>query len=746
MGQKSTRRVLVIALAVAAALLLLLLISGDDETTSVVKRDAPNKDADAILALNVRSEQNAKATRRALEPGAEIVARETSSSHDASHAAPVDAPPSPLSGSDASTPMLFASAHRGCEQMPPFFASLQASDFAGRVVLVAPMRRHAEACVNVVAAWQNHSRFVAAAASKPRFDIAVHHFAFAMRAETHSVFAGALDFLMMPTTAALRRVEGQIGVVFPYEVLWCRDPFQDTPSPSKVYGIREPGSERLMPWLVVGHATPMRLFLAGVVRHCSQTGPIGDIRSCFDAGLRHGSLTSTHLEPVDGYYSAADSFREGCGKVLPLPLRCERAPQIRVLASVGYSCAEGTGQATFPEDVCSSMYSDSFVAMPSTSAAAGGPFVASMKAAVKKDNPALTDAWNAWKPDKAPPPPAATGAAAGTKKNAVLSVAVNYGPDQIDFFMRTFLKYTDPATTTLVLFVNGHDVPRFQSKVAEWSGAAGHVEYVDVPGLRGSMQDYIGDRCGPGDARAEMLAHWLHQPASGSGVEGLRNVDRWVHLMIIDSRDAVFQCDPFAALQGNALLQTALAAEQATRASSTAPVGFVLDVVESYQLGSPDFYKPIIHGINADWTQRVCGRACGNLICGTTFAYTELEAEPFPVVNSGHMIGSSVAMLDMLTLMKVSMRARLQTLGECPPDQGMMHVLFGGGFAIAAFPHLTGALTPERSQFMNAPRTRTQLRFNAEGKLVNCYGQVYAVVHQLDREMPAYNHLRSRLL
>jgi hypothetical protein len=64
------------------------------------------------------------------------------------------------------------------------------------------------------------------------------------------------------------------------------------------------------------------------------------------------------------------------------------------------------------------------------------------------------------------------------------------------------------------------------------------------------------------------------------------------------------------------------------------------------------------------------------------------------------------------------------------------------GLAESRFPHPVLLSDPYTTPFTNGPRGGGEIVWDAQGRVVNCHGAPYAVVHQYDRYKDVWSSLR----
>ncbi|CUE73634.1 Hypothetical protein, putative [Bodo saltans] len=225
----------------------------------------------------------------------------------------------------------------------------------------------------------------------------------------------------------------------------------------------------------------------------------------------------------------------------------------------------------------------------------------------------------------------------------------------------------------------------------------------------------------------------------GATIRGQPTPPPYGFVMIVDTRDAFFQGDPFEPVE-----KIAQSSSESTDAARSA----VYLIAERFDGSSIDLYYPIVYEFN----ERLAGASCGQAAVHwsqrlqvapipTPHPTTvhrkvsprgknggDLEriaaarkgrgewtpVEPLPIVCSGMLFGTYHAMRDLSHLLAESLIARLsedQQLCGAPIDQGMLNCLLYGGLAHANFGHDVVLLNPYTQPYTNLFRSHEEMRF-----------------------------------
>lgn len=218
----------------------------------------------------------------------------------------------------------------------------------------------------------------------------------------------------------------------------------------------------------------------------------------------------------------------------------------------------------------------------------------------------------------------------------------------------------------------------------------GNVIWVDV--LR--MQEHVPERLRGRwrDTSAQILRFLLLGPWLGTSWQ------MYEYVLFIDGRDTLFQSNPFEAMR---LL--------AIDGLMTPREAYLLEL-------EPDFNQRAIRE------------------CGGERALTWILQRPYgnkneksPVLCVGMFGGTALAMLDYAEALR---RVFLHNSG-CN-DQATHMYLFYRALAGAAFPHSIAVVDHRVGPFTHAI-IRGIMERDRKGRVVNCFGEPYAVLHQFDR-------------
>eukprot|EP00388_Colpodella_angusta_P025246 GDKK01002006.1.p1 GENE.GDKK01002006.1~~GDKK01002006.1.p1 ORF type:complete len:272 (-),score=-5.26 GDKK01002006.1:179-931(-) len=194
--------------------------------------------------------------------------------------------------------------------------------------------------------------------------------------------------------------------------------------------------------------------------------------------------------------------------------------------------------------------------------------------------------------------------------------------------------------------------------------------------------------------------------------------------MSIDSRDYLFRSDPLAQLV------------KILDQGGYKEADFVSSVGEAYPAGASHHPHYLVTFCLKMWTRSCGGDKCYEKIARSYFT----NGEPLAVLNSGHIIGTAVGLLQYyrfhVDMMKESGHKCDQT------DQGLFTYYMYGMLQEAGYPHKILVLSTSRSGFTNMPLPHRIARMEvsngtgyrkAEYTVFDCDGNIVAGLHQYDR-------------
>jgi hypothetical protein len=577
-----------------------------------------------------------------------------------------------------------------------------------------------------------------------------------MRAETQSVFVGARRYLASLSSKDSVGVR-LVGIVFPFEVLWCGDIFEkllqevgDT-SVDALYAMRQlpatdklikdpPPTKRRRPKpppvpdvshaLVVGTLRRFQEMLFRFERLCSAEG--GHRLNAFTILRNIADVTFRPLTAeVHGIYVADGGAGPVCRSLMPRPLVCSRNSRVRVVIGP-HLCVQQPVQFLVPgEHVRPRLRQRVYELNFSHQAEA-------MRAAFS-DKPRTVQFWDDLR----------TTRRQGTQdwvrdgrervekeglqlerdldcgpyeRNAVLTITSGYSMKKIEHLVGTFLRFVKRSgnsasrskpncTTVFVIFSMNLSV--YADVVRD------HPSRLIIVDTQLYLPTMASKHCGPAEHRCEVMYRWLRDdPVAHT----------FGHFFMIDSRDVYFQRDPFEAL-------FAMPEYRAVMKAGAEDAEFVGDVPEELLLGSEDTVYPWLTHHVAGWISITFNKNVYRLLEPLTIGPLK---EGMPLVNSGLMFGTRRAVRDFLYTVSETVNT---VQPWCIADQVVLWALVGGAFALAGFPYRFVLMNPESTPFRNCPRGSFSIRFAGEDNrfLVNSRNESYAIVHQLDRFQNAWS-------
>ena len=312
------------------------------------------------------------------------------------------------------------------------------------------------------------------------------------------------------------------------------------------------------------------------------------------------------------------------------------------------------------------------------------------------------------------------------KRSAIFGIAAGYTPDRVESFVGSFLRrqkrHTSASTdsvnpmvpcSTLVMFVS--KVEDFRNYRPGWSS----VEWVDVDDYGAKSQNAS---CPFAERRMEIYFRWMKEQYQTHVTHGM--------VGIVDVRDVVFQDDPFDALSRSS----------AWRSSLSNHDEWLLFPSESFVANHMSPYVPPVKSFFEKWIDSAFGSNYRK-----AFQQLPISArsnEPLPVICGGLFFGTGRAMFALLAIMTAALLPTgCNVLARMPVDQALLTVLAVDGLQIAEFPWAILMANPEYSVFRNGYERSSHVIWKEVGSggsggvgAVNCYGEQYAVLHQIEHE------------
>jgi hypothetical protein len=201
----------------------------------------------------------------------------------------------------------------------------------------------------------------------------------------------------------------------------------------------------------------------------------------------------------------------------------------------------------------------------------------------------------------------------------------------------------------------------------------------------------------------------------------------------VDTRDAFFQRDPFAALDDmksamdDSLEHTHL--QNPEHPGHLVKHNFLLFPAERFFLGESDFLQNGPYMWNRKWIVQTFGLPFYHALSRASIRGDGGDVM-FPILCGGLYAGSVEAMIDFFDLFVES----TLVLGGCGTnDQGLLNGLVAVGLFASRFPHPVFISDPYTSLFTNGPRGGGEITWDQHGRIVSCSGALYSVLHQYDR-------------
>ena len=315
------------------------------------------------------------------------------------------------------------------------------------------------------------------------------------------------------------------------------------------------------------------------------------------------------------------------------------------------------------------------------------------------------------------------------RRHALVGMASGYRAHDIGGFILSFFASADTTCTDLVLFVNaipeGLDA-RFRHSVI-WE----------------LIPDYpveVRKGCPAVETRCEVYRAWLLRSSTFN----------YGMIFLTDVRDVFIQADPFKSLFGpkSRFVKHLRATSSSPSSSSSTPLNvtdedgdreFLYIPPESYLTSTWSDFVFWPHVMFQSWMDGIFGASYRQEIQHTTLRGAvpstnsvrddeEELSEPLPIICSGLYMGTSRALLQALDAMLEVFRVTPCWFGA---DQAILTGMVYDGFRLAGFSHDIFLANPEYSVFHNGIQRHHDVLWR-DGYFVNCDGEPYSLVHQVD--------------
>eukprot|EP00388_Colpodella_angusta_P019651 GDKJ01049160.1.p1 GENE.GDKJ01049160.1~~GDKJ01049160.1.p1 ORF type:complete len:387 (+),score=20.13 GDKJ01049160.1:93-1253(+) len=307
---------------------------------------------------------------------------------------------------------------------------------------------------------------------------------------------------------------------------------------------------------------------------------------------------------------------------------------------------------------------------------------------------------------------------------AVVAMMAKYDLNRVKNFIGSLMLNSDPNCVRLVMFISAN--MNVESAVRAFPG---RVEAVRVHNCKGSEcdSDYFPQtlsHCTPSDSRYEVMQLWLE-----------KNHHRFHFILSVDSRDYMWMADPYKQLLK--VLGT-FEKENGRDLATGDPVEFVASVAENFAAGGASHPQFSASGFLRRWLSS-CSHNCFRGIGKMKFT----NGDPVAILNSGHIIGTSVGLLDYY---RFHIKMMKESGHNCDgTDQGLFTYYIYGMLQEAHYPHKILVFSSSNSGFANLPPPqRMSRRLKAanlpkdnpdsyEYTVLDCSGHIIAGLHQYDR-------------
>jgi hypothetical protein len=308
----------------------------------------------------------------------------------------------------------------------------------------------------------------------------------------------------------------------------------------------------------------------------------------------------------------------------------------------------------------------------------------------------------------------------GRGRSAVLGMCLGYPPGMVAAFVNTFAKFHTRSCTQLYLFVEDQQRAAYNATF----GGEPDVVIVAIDALRSTLRLRS---CGVVHWRKELLHEWLLlKERSEEDAHWLR------YVMVVDTRDAHFQADPFEPLR--TMVPEVRGRLDAVKRSSprAAGAGVLYLLPERFEAGSASFLDSVMFVLR-DRSVETCGdgayqwglqqplRPLLPAVMDRAEAESQLRGayplEALPYLSTALYFGDYAAMKATLKLMTDSMGACASGSSPCGTsnDQGMLHCLGMGGFDSVKFAHDVVMLNPDTHPYTHMFRYSSFIQFYEPG-------------------------------
>ncbi|CUG38882.1 membrane-associated protein, putative [Bodo saltans] len=299
----------------------------------------------------------------------------------------------------------------------------------------------------------------------------------------------------------------------------------------------------------------------------------------------------------------------------------------------------------------------------------------------------------------------------GKGRSAVLGMCAGYTPQMVATFVNTFAKFHRRSCTQLYLFVDEGQRGAFNATY----GGEPDVVIVGIDALRSTLKL---QSCGVVQWRKELFYEWLLlKERSEEDANWLR------YVMVVDTRDAHFQADPFEPLR--AMVPEVQRRLERVQRSSTPAAGVLYLVPERFEPSTETFFDAATFVLRERISDS-CGdaayqRGLEQPLTPLLPAALQSSGEGYPLsslpyLSSALYFGDYCAVKASLSLMVQSMSATATTT-PCGTsnDQGMLHCLGMGGFDNVRFPHDVVMLNPDTHPYTHMFRFPSDIQFYEPG-------------------------------
>ena len=316
------------------------------------------------------------------------------------------------------------------------------------------------------------------------------------------------------------------------------------------------------------------------------------------------------------------------------------------------------------------------------------------------------------------PPKAVTrSSAAQTKRHAMLGFAATYSPWHLQMFLSSLFRVINASVTTVFLFVDDPEAMRVSKPVKKWAHNPS-LQFVATQ----SLKRVLTANCSWQESRFELYAEWLTSRRSRE--------EEFDLVAFVDVRDVFFQrVDPFDGLIASRAWDEIITSHRVGNTTHRPGGEFLVAISEPYAPSALSSTSSVPIDLYQKWLDRNYGERYRKLVQATQLKATAREV--WPILCSGLIVGTRRAMSYLARGMSLVLARRQGFDGSCHHDQAAFQMMILDGLRLSNFEGdifvANGDLFPWRNGAARADDV-----YMRRGRLVNCLGEQYAMLHQLE--------------